>query len=76
MIKSIQTCVFTRQRGSIIEEGLLINEGAVGIIDKDGLLVTDVWEFKATLGIALHGLQIGQESCDECPTLFTHEKPM
>jgi len=73
MITSIQTCRFQRSKDVEVtpkypigkkcipkwEEGLLLNEGDLGIIDSKGNRVESVWDYKTTIFIALFELKIG-----------------
>lgn len=42
----IETCEFKREEHSEYEIGLLLNEGALGILDRFGQLVPRVWTWK------------------------------
>lgn len=59
MITSIEIVTFQRRSGGRIENGLLLNEGMLSIIDENGKDVGKVWNYDRTPGIALFNLKIG-----------------
>lgn len=60
MITSISTVWFQREKGGPKEKGLALNEDGV-IVDGDMKIVPKVWNCGETVGIAIHGLEIGGE---------------
>jgi hypothetical protein len=49
----IQTIEFRREYYSEYERGILINEGHGPIIDKNGKVVTSVWDYRKTLTLVV-----------------------
>ena len=42
-IYRIESCMFKRKKDSVNEPGLLLNEGDIGVLDKNGILLPKVW---------------------------------
>lgn len=75
MITSIQTVIFERSLkvrkskrynlgfapSGIKEEGILLNEGDLGIIDGKGLVVKEVWTYSTISDLSIFNLMIGTD---------------
>lgn len=47
---SLSLCRFCRQENGTWEKGILINEGRIGIIDENGMIVLHCWDWRAENG--------------------------
>ena len=71
MIHSIETVTFKRGKtqeeanANPLEQGILLNQGDLNLIDSNGLPVEQVWRLDRYHGLSIHDLSIGKEETKE-----------